>query len=287
MVAAMGATLVLAACGGSNNGTSDPGTDVIGDTARETIADLPADPGTDTVADLGVDPGKDLVPDPGPDVVADPGTDAPADAVDPGPDAVEVGDPGADENQGEEVGPIHQDFDFDIRVPPEDTVKCTGGSGGGMTDSWSGAEPDQVCLFDGGAVQGHLYLQVTVTDCQVFMGAVPTATTSAVWVDVGGTVTQATDVTYEWGGNHRNDSLTFTFNGTHYRYYHWSIGFGYRSCRWMDCSQTTATDGTVIDDGCTKDHTRALDCEMIQPDGTHMPLVPQTDPCPGDPNFTN
>ena len=45
--------------------------------------------------------------------------------------------------------------------------------------------------------------------------------------------------------------------------------------------------GTVTDDGCTKTHTRALDCEQILSDGTHMPLAKQTDPCGGDPNFTN
>ncbi len=286
LVAAMGATLALAACGSSSSETSDPGTDVIGDTAQETIADLPADPGTDTVADPGVDPGTDLATDPGPDVVADPGTDVPADAVDPGPDAVEVEDPGTDENQGEEVGPVHQDYDFDIRIPPDLNVTCSSG-GGGFGNSWTGMSPDLICLFDGGAIQGTLYVQVTVTDCIVLMGPVPTTTTTVVWIDVGGTVTKATDVTYEWGGNHHNDSMSFTVNGTYYHYYHWSIGFGGRACRGMDCSQTTDAGGTVIDDGCTKDHTRTLDCEQILADGTHMPLVKQTDPCLGDPNFSN
>jgi hypothetical protein len=144
-----------------------------------------------------------------------------------------------------------------------------------------------MCLFDGGSVTGYLYLRVDVTDCEVLMGPVPTTCSATVFIDVGGTVTQATGATYDWGGNHHLDALTFTWNGTNYRYYHWSIGFGDRACRGMDCSQTTQADGTVIDDGCTSAHTRALDCEEIQPDGTHMPLVTQTAPCAGDPNFTN
>ena len=272
MAVAVGAVLALAACGSSDDGAGDPGTDVIGDGIGEAVAELP----TKFPTELPVELPEALDTAELPDV-------QPVEAVEPGPEIEETTDPGAEEGTMEEVVPVKQDYDFEVRIPPEDTVKCSAGPSG----SWSGAEPDQVCLFDGGAVQGYLYLQVTVTDCKVLMGPVPTATASAVWIDVGGTVTQATDVVYEWGGNHHNDSLTFTFNGTHYRYYHWSIGWGGRACRGMDCSQVRAADGTVTDDGCTKTHTRALDCEQILPDGTHMPLVKQTTPCGGDSNFTN
>ena len=72
-------------------------------------------------------------------------------------------------------------------------------------------------------------------------------------------------------------------DGTSYRYYHSSFGFGWRRCQPMDCVQELRSDG-VVDDGCTPARTRPIVCVEIAEDGTEPALLDTFEKCLGDPD---
>ena len=87
---------------------------------------------------------------------------------------------------------------------------------------------------------------------------------------IDGNIEPLPGAAYDYGGNHNNDLVEFTYEGKTYRYHHSSFGFGWRSCQPMDCAQIT--EGDVMDDGCTCDRTHPIVSSPIQQDGTYDPL---------------
>ena len=83
-----------------------------------------------------------------------------------------------------------------------------------------------------------------------------------------------------------NDSILFEWEGTGYKLYHSSFGFGWRACHPPDCVQVQdAMGGSVTEDGCTKERTIPAICKQVKQDGTIDALTDTFEPCDGDPNY--
>jgi len=174
---------------------------------------------------------------------------------------------------------------FTIRAPEERTVTCSGGDPS-FTDPALLIDEDHICTFVHDAVEGHVYVQATPTDCQQLMGAVPTSFEATGWLSIEGVVTPLEELLYDHGGNHFNNTVEFVLDGLHYRYAHSSIGFGGRSCQPMDCLQVFEADGTtLVEDGCTMDRTLPVVCAPVEAAGVLPLLEDAFAPCPGDPNY--
>jgi hypothetical protein len=175
------------------------------------------------------------------------------------------------------------EFGFELRVPQTHTLTCTG------PDFPSGfdmdiPDKDWLCTFEDGTVQGYIYVRATPASLSQYCA--PIMNTVLAQISIGGQVSTLSSARYDWGGNHNNDSIAFDYGGQHYRYYHSSIGFGYRACQAMDCMQTYQGDGvTLVEDGCTMQRTQPVVCVAIGADGTAPALVDTFSPCPGDPNY--
>ncbi|GEM_PF-1777443 len=174
---------------------------------------------------------------------------------------------------------------FTIRAPEERTVTCSGGDPS-FTDPALLMDEDYVCTFVHDAVEGHVYVQATPTDCLQLMGAVPTTFEATGWLSIDGVTTPLEELLYDHGGNHLNNTVEFVLDGQRYRYAHSSIGFGGRSCQPMDCLQVFEADGTtLVEDGCTVDRTLPVVCAPVEAAGVLPALEDDFAPCPGDPNY--
>jgi hypothetical protein len=162
-------------------------------------------------------------------------------------------------------------------------LTCTGGGIGGGSSVEDFSDVDWVCTYDYDGEQGHLYVQSTPVSCVWMMSAQATYETQSAQVSIDGQLHPLENAQYFWGGNHRNDYLTFEYDGRSYDYNHSSFGSGWRACQNMDCM--TVDDHGDLDDGCTVDRTLPVICVKIESDGTHAPLVDTFEPCPGDPNY--
>lgn len=165
---------------------------------------------------------------------------------------------------------------FTLRLPTSRQVTCAG-SVHTLEDS------DWICTFNYGATKGFVYIQSTPVDCVQVMSVVPSFT-SVAQLSINGQVTSLGSASYDWGGNHHNDMLSFTYGGNGYDYYHSSFGFGWRSCNDMDCLQVSVgATGTVTNDGCTSTRTLPQVCSQIATNGTYADLaVDKFAKCPGD-----
>ncbi len=285
ITAVMVTTLWLPACSSGGGGS-----DAVVDGGNDAVRDVPGDPGSDrSDHDEGQDPGlQDEGQDPGlqdeghetlTDVVSDQGIDAKVDAAE---DTVKDTPP---EDAGN-AGP----FGFTIRVPQAHEVECEGGRPGSPAtfEFW---DTDWICTLEYGGVSGHVYVQSTPVACHVTLSAVPEFTTAGAWISVGGKVTPISPATYDWGGNHHNDSLEVVSGGNKFKYYHSSFGFGWRKCQNMDCILVyDQTGADLVEDGCTKERTLPATCVLVDHEG-HVPefvdvseLPADQWPCPGDPN---
>ncbi len=154
--------------------------------------------------------------------------------------------------------------DFEIRTPGTHAVTCDDGSTEELSDV------DHLCSFEDGEVRGELYVQATPVDCVVMMSAQPIFEVVAS-LKIGDRLEPLPGASYDFGGNHNNDALTFDYGGKTFRYYHSSFGFGWRRCQPMDCAQIT--EGESLFDGCTCERTHPVVCAVIAEDGSHEPLT--------------
>jgi len=170
---------------------------------------------------------------------------------------------------------------FCIRVPQYRDVPWARMGGG--TDLIPTLDVDYVCTLDDGATHGFVYLQARATSCNLGCET----TVDGAWTSVASTVAPVT-AEYDWGGRHNNDTISVHANGKVYRYYHSSIGFGFRACQLPDCTLVYQADGTtLIEDGCTMARTRPQVCVRVADDGSVPALVDTFAPCPGDPNYAD
>lgn len=178
-----------------------------------------------------------------------------------------------------------KDFGFVVRKPGEHLLKCTNPSPM-AGDSLTASDADFVCTFAYKGQSGHVYLQNNATGCTSGgMSNLATFTGAGAWISLPNGVFAMSGGTYDWGGNHHNDSLEFDWQGTHFRLFHSSFGFGWRKCQPMDCIQVTkGVGGEVVDDGCTKDRTLPIWCSQVEATGSYPPPVDAFKKCQGDPN---
>jgi len=193
-------------------------------------------------------------------------------------DATEVTDTKVDIDAGEVVA---NQWGFPMRRPANHQLACDSE----FVDKLDAMDADWLCTFAQGGVTATVYTASTPTECVVTLGGYPAFGSNSGWLARDGeALAPLTEVEYDWGGNHHNDSVNFTWNGKSYRYYHSSFGFGFRSCHAMDCLQVRDASGTLIEDGCTTDRTLPIVCQPIAADGTWQALVDQFQRCNGDPN---
>jgi hypothetical protein len=259
------AALLVSGCEASGNGTDD---------ASETRDEAPTDPGTDqgedeTRDDASTDPGTDQgIEDPGP---GDPGVDS----ADPG-DLADAHEPSDTPADGIAPGP----FGFTIRVPSAHEVPFEDfGGNDETTEAW---DIDHVCTFVRGTWNGHFYVQASPNRCGGMIGCA--YDTVGAWLSFDGAVQEVPDAYYDFGGNHHNDSVEFTFDNNTYKFYHSTFGWGWRKCQPMDCLVVYDASGmTLVEDGCTpEDRSLPVVCVEVARNGS-VPDFPTTfEKCPGD-----
>lgn len=128
-----------------------------------------------------------------------------------------------------------------------------------------------------------MYVQATPVDVTCAIASTGVYEVTLAQISIDGVVSPLEDAAYDWGGGHHNDSLSFTYAGKTYKYYHSSIGFGFRSCQPMDCMNVYAPETTVPEiEGCGADRSLPEVCVPIDEQGAHEPLVDEFMKCPGD-----
>lgn len=162
-----------------------------------------------------------------------------------------------------------------------------GGSAGGefgfMYRKPGATDVDWLCTFRQGSVSGHVYARFDQNGTtSVGIATIPVYKSAGAQLSVAGAPSELTNVVYEYGGGHNNDSLRFDIGGKTYKYYHSSFGFGFRKCQPMDCINVYAAGGTTPEiEGCTAARTLPEVCVPIKVDGTHDPLTDRFMKCPG------
>jgi hypothetical protein len=138
-------------------------------------------------------------------------------------------------------------------------------------------DADWICSFDYGGTKGYVYILAKPTDCSLY----PNFTTQLAQISINNEVTPLEKATYEWGGNHHNDKISFTYDGNEYHYFHSSFGTGSRACQNMDCLQVSVgATGTVTDDGCKSSRSIPIVCSKVKADGSYDDLSVDTfKPC--------
>lgn len=294
------AGLVLVACDGGDDGGGGGAADAGGDTAGDAaIADTAgADTATtdSAVADTATTDtgGGDAGTDAGDDAAvedAGPGDTAVADAADAqaGDTTTEdsaqdtaAEDTAQDTAGGDTGGDGGGAESFEIRIPGSQQVECEEFGGGGTT-MVTMADLDHVCTFDYDGAFGQVYVQASASGCGPWQS--PIYEVVGAWMAMDGKLTALPGAEYDYGGNHHNDSVTFSWEGTPFKYYHSSFGWGWRACQPMDCIQVLTTGGAIAEDGCTKERTLPIVCVEVGKDGTVPALVDTFAPCDGDPNY--
>ncbi len=187
--------------------------------------------------------------------------------------------------------------DFPLRAPMPRAIACGAGT---MTF----ADADWFCRIPLPSGSIDLYVQATPTACESSgLTETPVFGQTHGWVKVNGAGDAfAVAAGYQWGGNHHNDSLGFSYDGQTYGLWHSSIGFGFRVCQPVDCLLTCAAGSTVelcnytdggAGDGCARASggpppPAPVLCAPMNADGTLPALtdpwtaMPPRLPCGGD-----
>ncbi|HPB51188.1 MAG TPA: hypothetical protein PLY68_08055 [Myxococcota bacterium] len=143
--------------------------------------------------------------------------------------------------------------EFVIRKPSQEALSCSMMGG----DPYYITQLDFVCRMNNDALNADLYIQTTPIDCGEWGN--PSYKTDAIWLKMGDTI-NATTGSYEFGGRHHNDMISFMYNGSRHILWHSSIGYGWRACTTPDClvvcepGQECVVDTTdgVATDGCAR-----------------------------------
>jgi hypothetical protein len=203
-------------------------------------------------------------------------SDAGSGEIAPAPDSVQTDSQSGDSSAA---------MGFEIRKPRTHHFKCPKEISP-VIEEIDMADQDWLCTFAWKGDSGRVYAQATPVACKSTGMSVSAEFMTKAWLEQPGKIEALSAVFYDWGGNHNNDALEFTWQGQAFKYYHSSFGFGWRKCQPMDCLQVLAgTNGKVVEDGCTKERTLPIACVPVKEDGTTDPLVDSFKPCPGDPNY--
>ncbi|MBN2361761.1 MAG: hypothetical protein JXR83_20075 [Deltaproteobacteria bacterium] len=200
---------------------------------------------------------------------------------DAGPADATARDAAATEESGRiDSGPCTvDDHGFCIRVPQTRDVPWI--DYGGSATTLPVLDVDYVCTLDYQTCHGFVYVQSHATTCEFGCET----TVDGAWISIGGSVSTVI-ASYNWGGNHANDSISVNHDDKVFKYYHSSFGWGWRACQPPDCTQVFQLDGiTLIEDGCTMARTLPQVCVRVNEYGSVPPLIDSFEPCDGDPNY--
>lgn len=166
---------------------------------------------------------------------------------------------------------------FSTRTPQSTELKCE------RSGTKSFSQRDWICSFDYQEMHGYFYMQATPTKCVEYLSSTAEFKTDKAQLSLGGNLVNVEKAAYDWGGNHQNDFIDFTYNGQVFKYDHSSFGFGWRQCQPMDCMQVYAADGvTLVADGCTSQRTIPVVCRMANEDGSFDDFTDTFAKCHGD-----
>lgn len=180
---------------------------------------------------------------------------------------------------------------FKTRVPKKAVYHCD------LTQEPGGFEgdfdqKDWICTFKYAGMEGYVYVQASPTGCTPHWGFYPDISVDSAVFYVNGKYETLNDVTYDWGGNHHNDSFRFSYDGKVFEYSRSSInGFAFRPCYEMDCLKVYEANGTtLIEDGCninsddlSKVRQLPIVCRFANlEDGSFGDWTDNFELCPGD-----
>jgi hypothetical protein len=174
-------------------------------------------------------------------------------------------------------GGLEGDYGFTYRVPGSHSFMC-------QDRPLNVPDADWLCTFSQGEEPAYVYVQATAVGVMcAAIAATGTYEVSVAQISVDGVVSDLADAAYDWGGGHHNDSVSFSYGGKTYKYYHSSFGFGFRQCQPMDCVDVYATGSTAPEvEGCGPDRALPEVCVPIDEQGGHAELVDEFMKCPGD-----
>ena len=167
---------------------------------------------------------------------------------------------------------------FKVRTPNQESYVCE--SPMGTTETI--ADHDVICTFKHGKAEGFVYMQGTPNSCSGFMQMFPVVDNPKIQLYVNGAEAKVSKATYDWGGNHHVDEISFVYDGKKYAYNHSSMGFGWRPCQEMDCIKVYSADGELVEDGCGLDRTIPIVCNVVDKDGKFGSFEDQFQVCEGD-----
>jgi hypothetical protein len=188
-----------------------------------------------------------------------------------------------DQIQGDTANP----WDFDIRMPDQEAKECvTEFVGTSMMP-----QADFICQIDNTAMNAMLYIQSNPESCDGF--GTPAYSTPGAWLKTGDQIAEITG-SYDAGGKHRNDYITFNVGDTKFIIGHSSIGWGWRVCSPPDClivcenGVDCTADGVtgIQQNGCTRaaggpPPALQVICVQVNADGTVPEMLdPWTTPSP-------
>ncbi len=171
---------------------------------------------------------------------------------------------------------LQEEDTFVIRVPEERTIQCRDEISGNLVDQqfW---DVDYLCDCHNDSFQATIYVQARPDSCILRFAAY---SVNAAWIKINGKIQPLPSASYNWGGNHHNDRLTFTYNGRIYSLYHASFGWGWRACAEPDCMQLCEDDQcrAIKTDGCGRQvcsdrPALKVTCVQVQNDGSVPPLL--------------
>ena len=255
--------LLCVSCGDGTDQPDNGHLDTITDMGQ---LDVPAaDTSSDTMRDVADIPNpediqKDIPNQDIPDLDTEPEDALPEDASDDTTDATDTTDVPPEDTVGDvsdladtaDVPDVTEDFV--VRVPDNNALECTDGLGGG---SYFVSQVDHICQMSNEALQAEFYFQADPSECGNFGNA--QYQMHMAWIKIDGKLSEV-GAGYDYGGNHHNDSISFTYAETSYEIWHSSIGWGWRACARPDClivcSPGTAcnhtSDMNVAQDGCSR-----------------------------------
>lgn len=189
------------------------------------------------------------------------------------PSGGQGGSAGSPPNGG---GSNTDEYGFSYRDPASHEFSCNG-------TPLDLPDADWLCTFHLEDRVAYVYAQATAIGVTCVLASFGNYEVELAQISIDGVVSSLANAKYDWGGGHHNDSLSFDYEGKTYKYYHSSIGFGFRSCQPMDCLNVYEPGATAPEiEGCSKARTLPEVCVPIEAGGMHDPLVDTFMRCPGD-----
>lgn len=178
---------------------------------------------------------------------------------------------------------------FKTRVPKREIYTCKPPKGSDLDWEEKFDQVDWICSFKYDGDEGYVYVQGSPTSCEARFSMIPVMSIDTAVSYINGKYETLEEVSYDWGGNHHNDRIRFSYDGKVFEYNHSSYGWGGRSCQEMDCLKVYEADGkTLIEDGCGLDadisNSRKLPvvCRAADDDGKFDKFTDTFQLCMGD-----